>query len=78
VAVDSPGSSGGEPLALFSFSDWQRGELEDVVTGTPLAMKRCRAQKLLRHIERSEVGAMAELRLVGEQTDCNWARPFQA
>jgi transposase len=77
MALDSPRPSGGEPMALFSLSHRQRGELEDLVSRTPLAKERCRAQALLWLAEGSDVAEVAELLDVSRQTIYNWLSRFQ-
>ena len=64
-------------MALLALSDRQRGELEDVVSHTPLAKERCRAQALLGIAEGSDVGEVAELLQVSRQTVYNWLSRFQ-
>jgi transposase len=64
-------------MALLALSDRQRGELEDIVSHTPLAKERCRAQALLWIAEGSDVGEVAELLQVSRQTVYNWLSRFQ-
>jgi transposase len=64
-------------MARLALSDRQRGELEDVVSHTPLAKERCRAQALLGIAEGSDVGEVAELLQVSRQTVYNWLSRFQ-
>ncbi len=64
-------------MALLSLSNRQRGELEDLVSRTPLAKERCRAQALLWLAEGFDVGAVAELLHVSRQTLYNWLSRFQ-
>jgi DNA-binding transcriptional ArsR family regulator len=64
-------------MALLALSDRQRGELEDIVSHTPWAKERCRAQALLRIADGSDVGAVAELLQVSRQTVYNWLSRFQ-
>lgn len=64
-------------MALLSLSNRQRGELEDLVSRTPLAKERCRAQALLWLAEGSDVGEVAELLHVSRQTIYNWLSRFQ-
>jgi transposase len=62
------------PLKL---SDRQRTELEFVVTHTPWAKERCRAQALLWLDEGATVEQVAESLLVTRQTVYNWAHRLQ-
>jgi transposase len=64
-------------MALLSLSDRQRGELEDLVSHTPLAKERCRAQALLWLAEEADVAEVAELLHVSRQTIYNWLGRFQ-
>jgi transposase len=64
-------------MALLSLSDRQRGELEDLVSHTPLAKERCRAQALLWLAEGADVAEVAELLHVSRQTIYNWLGRFQ-
>jgi transposase len=64
-------------MALLSLSQRQRGELEQLVSHTPLAKERCRAQALLWIAEGADVGEVAELLQVSRQTIYNWLRRFQ-
>ena len=64
-------------MALLVLSDRQRGELEDIVSHTPLAKERCRAQALLGIADGSDVAMVAELFQVSRQTVYNWLRRFQ-
>ena len=64
-------------MALLALSDRQRGELEDIVSHTPLAKERCRAQALLWIADGSDVGEVAELLHVSRQTIYNWLSRFQ-
>jgi transposase len=64
-------------MALLALSDRQRGELEDVVSHTPLAKERRRAQALLGIAEGSDVGEVAELLQVSRQTVYNWLSRFR-
>src|SRR4051794_17997072 len=77
MAFDSPGSPGGEPMALLVLSDRLRGELQDIVSHTPVAKERCRAQALLGIADGSDVGEVAEVLLVSRQTVYNWLSRFQ-
>src|SRR3954469_13421718 len=74
MALDSPDSPGGEPMALIVLGDRQRGELEDIVSHTPLAKERCRAQALLGIADGSDVAMVAELFQVSRQTVYNRLR----
>ena len=64
-------------MALLALSDRQRGELEDVVSHTPLAKERRRAQALLGIAAGSDVGEVAELLQVSRQTVYNWLSRFR-
>lgn len=64
-------------MALLSLSDRQRGELEDLVSHTPWAKERCRAQALLWLAEGSDVAAVAEQLNVSRQTIYNWLSRVQ-
>ena len=64
-------------MALFALGDRQRGELEDIVSHTPVAKERCRAQALLGIADGSDVGEVAELLQVSRQTVYNWLSRFQ-
>jgi transposase len=64
-------------MALLALTDRQRGELEDIVSHTPLAKERCRAQALLGIADGSDVGAVAELLQVSRQTVYNWLSRFR-
>jgi transposase len=77
MAIDSPGWLEGEPMALLLLSDRQRAELEELVSHTPLAKERCRAQAMLWIAEGCDVGEVAELVHVSRQTIYNWLRRFQ-
>src|SRR3954466_3798444 len=77
MALDSPDSPGGEPMALLVLSDRQRGEWEDIVSHTPLDKERCRAQALLGIADGSDVAMVAELFQVSRQAVYNWLRRFQ-
>src|SRR5437764_9571715 len=77
MAIDAPGSFGGEPMARLSLSQRQRGELEQLVSHTPLAEERCRAQALLWLAEGADVAEVAELLQVSRQTIYNWLSRFQ-
>jgi transposase len=59
-------------MARLSLTDRQRAELEDLVSHTPWAKERCRAQALLWIAEGSDVGEVAELLRVSRQTIYNW------
>ena len=60
---------GGEPMTMLSLSDRQRGELEELVSHTPLAKERCRAQALLWITEGVDVAEVASWRPVGTPAD---------
>jgi transposase len=64
-------------MALLALSDRHRGELEDIVSHTPGAKERCRAQALLWIADGSDVGEVAELLQVSRQTVYNWLSRFQ-
>jgi len=64
-------------MARLALSDRQRGELEVVVSHTPWAKERCRAQALLGIAEGSDVGEVAELLQVSRQTVYNWLSRFR-
>jgi len=64
-------------MARLSLSDRQRGELERVVSRTPVAKERCRAQALLWIADGAEVAEVAELLQVSRQTVYNWLSRFQ-
>ena len=68
MAIDSPVSLESEPMALLLLSDRQRAELEELVSHTPLAKERCRAQALLWLADGYDVGEVAELLHVSRQT----------
>ncbi len=63
-------------MALIILSDRLRGELEDLVTHTPLAKERSRAQALLWLADGESVEQVAELFQVSRQTVYNWAVRF--
>src|SRR4051794_22630877 len=77
MALDSRVSPRGEPMALLALSDRQRGELQDIVSHTPAAKERCRAQALLWIADGSDVAEAAELLHVSRQTIYNWLGRFQ-
>jgi transposase len=77
MVLDSPDPSGGEPMARLSLTHRQRGELEDIVSHTPWAKERCRAQALLWLDEGSDVAEVAELLDVSRQTIYNWLSRFR-
>jgi transposase len=64
-------------MARLALSDQQRGELEDIVSHTPWAKERCRAQALLWIADGSDVAEVAELLQVSRQTVYNWLSRFQ-
>jgi transposase len=64
-------------MARLSLSDRQRGELERVVSRTPVAKERCRAQALLWIADGADVAEVAELLQVSRQTVYNWLSRFQ-
>jgi transposase len=64
-------------MARLSLSHRQRGELEDILSRTPLAKERCRAQALLWLVEGADVAEVAELLGVSRQTVYNWLSRFQ-
>lgn len=64
-------------MALLTLNDRQRGELEYLVTHTPLAKERCRAQALLWLAEGVGVAEVAAALNVSRQTVYNWMTRFQ-
>jgi transposase len=64
-------------MAVLLLSDRQRGEWEVVVSHSPLAKERCRAQALLGIAEGADVGEIAELVQVSRQTIDNWLSRFR-
>jgi transposase len=64
-------------MALLTLSDRQRGELDDIVSHTPWAKERCRAQALLWIADGFDVAEVAELLQVSRQTVYNWLSRFQ-
>jgi transposase len=64
-------------MALLLLSDRQRGELQDIVSHTPWAKERCRAQALLWIADGSDIAEVAELLQVSRQTVYNWLSRFQ-
>ena len=64
-------------MALLLLNDRRRGELEEIVSHSPLAKERCRAQALLWIAEGADVGEVAELLQVSRQTIYNWVGRFQ-
>jgi transposase len=64
-------------MALLALSDRIRGELQDIVSHTPVAKERCRAQALLWIADGSDVGEVAEVLQVSRQTVYNWLSRFQ-
>jgi transposase len=64
-------------MARLSLSDRQRGELERIVSRTPVAKERCRAQALLWVADGADVAEIAELLQVSRQTVYNWLSRFQ-
>src|SRR3954452_13440852 len=64
-------------MALLALSDRRRGEWEDIVSHTPWAKERCRAQALLEIADGSDVAEVAELVQVSRQTVSNWLSRFQ-
>ena len=65
-------------MASIILSDRLRGELEGLVTHTPLAKERSRAQALLWLAEGESVEQVAELLQVSRQTVYNWVDRFRA
>ena len=63
-------------MALLALSDRQRGELQAIVSHTPWAKERCRAQALLGIADGSDVAEVAELLQVSRQTVSNWLSRF--
>jgi transposase len=64
-------------MARLALSHRQRGELQDIVSHTPWAKERCRAQALLWLAEGSDVADVAEQLEVSHQTIDNWLSRFQ-
>jgi transposase len=64
-------------MASTLLSDRLRGELENLVTHTPLARERSRAQALLWLADGESVEQVAELLQVSRQTVYNWTERFQ-
>jgi transposase len=64
-------------MSLLWLSDRQRGELEELVSHTPSAKERCRAQALLWIAEGADVAEVAELLQVSRQTVYNWLSRFE-
>jgi transposase len=64
-------------MARLALSHRQRGELQDIVSHTPWAKERCRAQALLWLAEGSDVADVAERLDVSRQTIYNWLSRFQ-
>jgi transposase len=63
-------------MALITLSARQRSDLEIILTHTPSARQRCRAQALLWLAEGASVGEIAELLHVSRQTIYNWAGQY--
>jgi transposase len=63
-------------MALLTLGDRLRGEVEDIVSHTPWAKERCRAQALLWIADGSDVAVVAELLQVSRQTVDNWLNRF--
>ena len=64
-------------MASILRSDRLGGEWEDLVTHTPLARERCRAQALLWLADGASVEQIAELLQVSRQTISNWTERFR-
>jgi transposase len=64
-------------MALLWLDDRQRAQLEELVSHTPLAKERCRAQALLWIADGADVGEVAELLQFSRQTIYNWLSRFQ-
>ena len=64
-------------MTLINLSDRLRGELEDLVTQTPLAKERSRAQALLWLADGESVEQVADLLRVSRQTVYNGVERFQ-
>jgi transposase len=64
-------------MARLALSHRQRGELQDIVSHTPWAKERCRAQALLWLAEGSDVADVADRLDVSRQTIYNWLSRFQ-
>jgi Homeodomain-like domain len=59
-------------MAPLTLTARQRADLEVILTHTPSARERCRAQALLWLAEGSNAGEVAELLHVSRQTVSNW------
>src|SRR6059058_5352469 len=77
MGLDSRDAPEGGPMALLALSDRQRGEVQEIVSHTPGAKERCRAQALLWIADGSDVAEVAELLQVSRQTVYNWLSRFQ-
>jgi transposase len=64
-------------MAPLTLSARQRADLDVILTHTPLARERCRAQALLWLAEGSNAEEVAELLHVSRQTVYNWVGRFQ-
>jgi transposase len=64
-------------MALFILSARQRADLEFILTHTPSARERCRAQALLWLAEGTSAGEVAELLHVSRQTVYNWVDRYR-
>lgn len=64
-------------MAPFPLSGRERAELEYVVTHTPLAKERSRAQAVLWLSEGMDAEEIADLMYVSRQTVYNWAERFR-
>ena len=64
-------------MARLALRHRQRGEWQDIVSHTPWAKERCRAQALLWLAEGSDVADVAERLDVSRQTLSNWLSRFQ-
>jgi transposase len=64
-------------MTSITLSDRLRRELEDLLTHTPSAKERCRAQAVLWLAEGESVEQVAELLHISRQTVYNWTERFE-
>jgi transposase len=64
-------------MTSITLSDRSRRELEDLLTHTPSAKERCRAQAVLWLAEGESVEQVAELLHTSRQTIYNWTERFE-
>jgi transposase len=76
LAIESPEFEGGT-MTSINLSARLRGELEVLVTHTPLAKERSRARALLWLADGGSVEQVADLLRVSRQTVYNWVERFQ-